>query len=60
MKRSMNDAQMGAHKAKGFKSEGAYPISISDDTDLAKAPEGWVPHRDPTTYKAEGVPTVRA
>ena len=28
--------------------------------ELPKAPAGWVPHREPTTYKSESVPTVKA
>jgi len=39
-----------------------HPVLDASDTgeDLPEAPKGWVPHRDPTTYKAEPVPTVKA
>ena len=42
------------HMAKGAKFE------ADASEDLAKAPAGWVPHREKTEYKTEGVPTVRA
>jgi len=44
-----------------------YPIedkraraTTNKDDDLPKAAEGWVAHRDPTEYKSQPVPTVKA
>ena len=33
---------------------------MTDDDELPKPAAGWVAHRDPTTYKAAPVPTIKA
>ena len=33
---------------------------LTDDDELPKPAAGWVAHRDPTTYKAAPVPTIKA
>jgi len=49
-----------AHAAQSSESSKRLKIMDAADDDLPKAPKGWVPHRDPTTYKLAPTPTVKA